>query len=170
MKKVASDSAQTDPEQSRRIIVAALGLPVSTDGKKVLLTQRHAPGNPAWHHKWQIAGGGVDFGEEMEAAVLREMYEELRVHAKIIHPYPIVKTSIWYANESDEKMDTHVILITYLVTIGDQIPDLSHDPDWETSAFSWFSLAEAKKLDCLPLTLDVVEEAFTLLAKHEIIK
>lgn len=156
--------------KQQKIIVAALGLPVSTDGKKVLLTQRHAPGNLSWHLKWQIAGGGVDFGEEIEAAVLREMHEELHVKAKIIHPYPIVKTSIWYADESDEKMDTHVILITYLVTIGDQIPDLSHDPDWETSAFGWFTLSEAKKLDCLPLTLAVVEEAFALLAKHEIIK
>lgn len=152
-----------------KIIVAALGIPVSSDGKKVLLTKRHAPGNPAWHHKWQIAGGGVDFGETMEQAVVREMYEELHVQATIIHPYPIVKTSIWYANESDEKMDTQVILISYLVSIGDQVPDLSHDPDWETSAYGWYTLEEAKDLDCLPLTLPAVEEAFELLAKHEII-
>ena len=135
-----------------KIIVAALGLPISLDGKKVLLTERHAPGNPSWHNKWQIAGGGVEFGEKMEDAVVREMFEELHVHAKIIHPYPIVKTSIWYGDESDEGMDTHVILITYLVTIGDQVPDLSHDPDWETAAYGWFTLAEAQKLDCLPLS------------------
>jgi 8-oxo-dGTP diphosphatase len=155
--------------KNQQIIVAALGLPVSRDGKKVLLTERHAPGIPAWHHKWQLAGGSVDFGETMEAAVVREMYEELRVHAKIIHPYPIVKTSIWYADESDEKMDTQVILIAYLVDIGDQTPDLSQDPDWETSAYGWYTLDEARKLDMLPLTLPIVEEAFELLAKHEII-
>ncbi len=155
--------------KNQKIIVAALGIPVSSDGKKVLLTQRHAPGNPAWHHKWQIAGGGVDFGETMEQAVVREMYEELHVKATIIHPYPIVKTSIWYAKESDEKMDTQVILISYLVTIGDQVPDLSHDPDWETSAYGWYTLEEARLLDCLPLTLPAVEEAFELLAIHEII-
>ncbi len=153
-----------------KIIVAALGLPFSQDRNKVLLTQRHAPQNPAWHHKWQLAGGSLDFGEEMEAAVVREMWEELHVKAKIIHPYPIVKTSIWYADESDEKMDTHVILITYLVDIGDQVPDLSHDPDWETAAFGWFTLDEAKKLDNLPSTLPIVEEAFELLDQHDILK
>lgn len=153
-----------------KIIVAALGLPISTDGKKVLLTQRHAPEYPAWHHKWQLAGGGVDFGETMEEAVVREMYEELHVKAQIIHPYPIVKTSIWYADESDEKMDTHVILITYLVSIGNQTPDLSQDPDWETSAYGWFTLGEARKLDMLPLTLPVIEEAFQLFAEHDILK
>lgn len=156
-------------ERSRKIIVAALGLPVSADRRKVLLTQRHAPDFPAWHLKWQIAGGGVEFGEEMETAVLREMWEELHVKATIIHPQPIVKTSIWYGDESDEKMDTHVVLITYLVDIGDQTPDLSQDPDWETSDYGWFSLEEAKNLDNLPLTFDVVEEAFALIAKHEII-
>lgn len=154
---------------NNKIVVAALGLPVSKDGKKVLLTQRHAPNFPAWHHKWQIAGGGVEFGEVMEEAVIREMQEELHVKAKIIHPYPIVKTSIWYANESDEQMDTHVILITYLVSIGDQTPDLSHDPDWETSTFGWFTFDEASQLDNLPLTLEVVEEAFQLITKHAII-
>lgn len=155
--------------KNNKIIVAALGLPVSKDGKKLLLTQRYAPGNPAWHHKWQIAGGGVEFGEDMETAVLREMWEELHVKATIIHPYPIVKTSIWYSDESDEKMDTQVILISYLVTIGDQTPDLSQDPDWETSAYGWYTLKEARKLDCLPLTLATIEEASQLLAKHEII-
>lgn len=146
--------------KQNKIIVAALGLPVSKDGKKLLLTQRHAPGVAAWHHKWQIAGGGVEFGEVMEDAVIREIYEELHVKAKIIHPHPIVKTSIWYATESDEKMDTQVILITYLIDIGDQTPDLSHDPDWETSAYGWYTLEEARQLDCLPLTLATVEEAF----------
>lgn len=155
---------------TQRIIVAAIGVPVSKDGKKVLLTQRHAPGLPAWHHKWQLAGGGVEFGETMEEAVVREVYEELHVKATIIHPHPIVKTSIWYASESDEKMDTHVVLIAYLVDIGDQVPDLSQDPDWETSAYGWYSLEEARKLDCLPLTIPIVEEVFELLKQHDILE
>jgi ADP-ribose pyrophosphatase YjhB (NUDIX family) len=152
-----------------KIIVAALGLPISRD-HKVLLTQRHAPDFPAWHLKWQIAGGGVDFGETLEQAVVREMQEELHVQAKIIHPYPIVKTSTWLAQESDEGMDTHVILITYLVDIGDGIPDLTHDPDWETSACGWFTLEEAGKLDNLPSTLEIVKEAFQLLSRHDMLK
>lgn len=152
----------------QQIIVAALGLPISADRQKILLTQRHAPGNPAWHNKWQLAGGALDFGETMEQAVLREMHEELHVNAVIIHPYPIVKSSIWYADESDEKMDTHVLLVAYLVDIGDQVPDLSHDPDWETSNWGWFTLEEAKQLDTLPLTIPVIAEAFQLLSQHKL--
>lgn len=156
-------------EPSRKIIVAALGLPVSTDRQKVLLTKRHAPGYPKWHNKWQIAGGGVNFGETMEQAVVREMHEELHVNATIIHPYPVVKTSIWYAEESDEKMDTHVILTSYIVDIGGQTPDLTQDPDWETSEWGWFTLQEVMSLDCLPLTIPIVEESFALLNGSDIL-
>lgn len=155
--------------KTNKIIVAALGLPVSSDGQKVLLTQRHAPDFPAWHLKWQIAGGGLDFGEKLEEGVIREIFEELHVNCKIIHPHPIVKTSIWYGDESDEKMDTQVVLLTYLVDIGSQTPDLTKDPDWETSNWGWFTKEEARKLDCLPLTLDVVEEAFHLIDQHAIL-
>ena len=147
----------------QQIIVAALGLPISKNREKVLLTERHSPGNPAWHHKWQIAGGGVEFGESMENAVVRELSEELSVTAKIIYPHPIVKTSIWKASESDEKIDTHVILTTYLVDIDDSVPDLTKDPDWETSNWGWFDLSEVEKLDCLPKTLDIVRDAFALI-------
>lgn len=159
----------TQKVPSQKIIVAALGLPVSTDRQRVLLTRRHAPDFPKWHNKWQIAGGGVDFGETMETAVVREMHEELHVEATIIHPYPVVKTSIWYADESDEKMDTHVILISYIVDIGDQTPDLTQDPDWETSEWGWFTLEQVKELDCLPLTLPIVEESFELLKSSDIL-
>lgn len=150
--------------KKNKIIVAALGLPVSKDGKKVLLTQRHAPDFPLWHLKWQIAGGGLDFGETMEQAVVRELFEELHVQATITYKHPVVKTKVWYADESDEKMDSQVVLITYLVDIGDQVPDLSQDPDWETASWGWFSLSEAEALDALPLTLDVVREAFEIIA------
>lgn len=155
---------------NQKIIVAALGLPVSSDRQKVLLTKRHAPNYPAWHNKWQVAGGGLSFGETMEQAVVRELWEELHVKATIIYPHPIVKTSIWYSHETDEKMDTQVILVLYLVDIADQVPDLTFDPDWETSEWGWFSLDEAKALDTLPLTLPAIEDAFALLDSSAILQ
>jgi 8-oxo-dGTP pyrophosphatase MutT (NUDIX family) len=148
-----------------RKIIAALGLPISSD-RKVLLTQRHAPGNLAWHHKWQIAGGSVNPGESLADAAIREVWEELSVRAKILHPTPITKSQVWYAHESDEGMDNEVILNVFLVDIGDQVPDLSHDPDWETAAFGWFTYEEAKNLDCLPLTIPIVEAAFVLIEQN----
>lgn len=152
-----------------QIIVAALGLPISKDGKKILLTKRHAPGRPLEHDKWQIAGGGMNFGETLEACVKREIFEELHVKCQIIFPHPIVKTSIWQAEAKGEP-DIEVVLITYLVDIGNQVPDLTKDPDWETSAYDWFNLEEARKLDYLPETEVIIEHAFELVEKNGILK
>ena len=152
-------------ELSRKIIVAGLGLPVSSDRKKVLLTRRHSPTYPAWHNKWQIAGGGLEIGEKVEETVVRELWEELRVKATILYQHPIVSTNYWTKEEGDEGVDFQVVLITYLVDIGDQEPDLSHDSDQETNDWGWFSKEEIKELDFLPKTLELIESAFSLLAK-----
>ncbi len=154
---------------TNQTLVAALGLPVSSDGKKILLTQRSAPGNPHWHNKWQIAGGKVEFGETVEAAVVRELKEELHVDATIRYPHPIVKTTIWYAKQTDEGMDTQVVLVMYLVDIRDQVPDLDQDDDKETENWGWFTFEEARKLDFLPLTFDIINEAFALVDERAIL-
>ncbi|TXH00311.1 MAG: NUDIX domain-containing protein [Candidatus Moraniibacteriota bacterium] len=146
-------------------IIACLGLPVSADHKKVLLTKRNAPNYPAWHNKWQIAGGGLEIGETTEEGVVRELWEELQVKATIIYPHPIVRTNYWTKAEGDEGIDFQVVLITYLVDIGNQAPDLSHDTYQETSEWGWFSKEDVKELDFLPKAIELVEDAFSLLAK-----
>lgn len=77
----------------KRIVVGVLGLPVNKK-QEVLLTRRHAPENVAFHHKWQIAGGEMEFGEKPEETLKREIWEELRVKPKILHPLPIAKTKL----------------------------------------------------------------------------
>src|SRR3990170_872518 len=140
----------------RKIVVGAMGLPIK-NGRKYLLTRRHAPGIPPWHNRWQIAGGALEFGETPEEAMRRELKEELGVSAKILYTQPIVKTSIWYADEMEKKEDAQIILITYLVDIGTQDVDVSTDD--ETNKFGWFTYSEVGKLDSLPMTIEIVEEA-----------
>lgn len=153
----------------KKIVVGVLGLPVRKDGK-ILLTKRHAPGRKDWHNKWQLAGGGLDYGETTEECLRREVWEELHVKVKkILHSNPIVKTSIWYSDEEQTKMDAHILLIGYLIDIGDQEPDLTKDPDWETSDCAWFTQEEAMQLDMLPLTDDFVEAAYTIIDKNGIL-
>lgn len=140
----------------KKIVTGVLGLPINKTNK-FLLSRRHQPTIATWHNKWQIAGGGLEFGETPEQTLAREMQEELGVSVRIIYPNPIVKTSIWYGHETDRKADSQVILITYIVDIGAQQPDISNDP--ETNKFGWYSLGEALKLDSLPMTNEIVIQA-----------
>lgn len=140
----------------KKIIVAVLGLAINKHNQ-FLLTRRHAPGSKVWHNKWQAAGGGLEFGETPEQALAREMQEELGVSIRILHPYPIVKSSVWYASETSSKSDSQIILMGYIVDIGQQRIDISKDN--ETNAFEWYTLEDVLKLDCLPMTPEIITEA-----------
>jgi 8-oxo-dGTP pyrophosphatase MutT (NUDIX family) len=146
-----------------KIVVGVLGLPIRKD-KKFYLTRRHSPGRQAWHNKWQVAGGGLEFGEKPKETLKREIMEELQVTAKIIHPQPIVKTQIWFGKELDQKEDTQLVLITYLIDIKNQEPDFSKDD--ETCQGGWFTFNQILKLDSLPLTSDIIKEAHQMCEKY----
>ena len=147
----------------QKIVVGVLGLPIRKD-KKYYLTRREAPGRTSWHNKWQTPGGGLEFGETPEETLRREMMEELKVTVDIIHPQPIVKTSVWFGSEVEQKQDTQVILITYLVNIKNQIPDFSNDE--ETNGGKWHNYEEILKLDSLPLTKEIIKEAEKMCNKY----
>lgn len=151
----------------KKIVFGVMGLPVDEKGK-YLLTRRHAPRLKAWHNKWQVAGGALEFGETPEKALLRELREELNVKAKIIHPQPVIKTSIWYGHETEKSHDTQIILTTYLVDIGKQKIDVTGDR--ETNKYGWFTLKQVIKLDSLPMTIEIVKEADKIIKFNNLLK
>ena len=153
--------------KKQKMIIGVVGLPIRQDGK-ILLTKRYAPQSPDWHGKWQLAGGGMEFGETPEQTLAREFQEELQVSAQIIFPWPIVGTKVWYGDHLDSKADTHITLFCYLVDIGDQEIDVSGDE--ETSEYAWFSFEEALRLDYLPLTDNFIKGALKIVKKNGILK
>jgi mutator protein MutT len=146
----------------KTIFIGVLGLAINKNGQ-YLLTKRHEPSNARIHNKWQLPGGGLDFGETVEQVLAREMEEELRVSVRILYPYPMVKTHIY--DYSGKKIQ--VLLLTYLVDLGGQAPKIG-DP--ETGEFGWFSPQEAQKLDYLPLTIEFVTEAEEIVKKEKILE
>lgn len=154
----------SDSDRKRKIVVGVLGLAVNREGK-FLLTRRHAPGIKAWHNKWQIPGGGLEFNETPEQTLKREFKEELGVVPKVLDPRPLAKSNTWYAEESSRRHDAQVILLIYLVDIAGQPIDISGDG--ETNAYGWFTPAQIGKLKSLPVTVEAVREAGKILKEIE---
>ena len=144
------------------IFPGVLGLTINKEGK-YLLTRRHEPGYPRINNKWQLPGGGFEFGESVEQVLAREMEEELRISVRILYPYPIVKTHVY----DDKERKVEVLLLAYLVDIGGQTPKIG-DP--ETAEFGWFSAEEAQRLDYLPLTIEFITEAEKIIRKEKILE
>jgi 8-oxo-dGTP pyrophosphatase MutT (NUDIX family) len=145
-----------------RFLTVILGIPFNKKGQ-VLLSQRHAPQMPTIHHKWQLIGGGVEFGEQPEQALAREFQEELQLGIKILSPYPIIRTSTWSSTQLHNDLDTHATLIAYIVEVDPGQPNWSNDP--ETADVRWWSFAEVSNLDMLPHTIETISEAVELYKK-----
>ena len=156
------------PEPRRRTVIGVTGLAVNKQGQ-FLLTQRHQPDTPAWHNKWNIPGGGVEFGESPEDALIRECWEELRVKPTILLAQPIPVNIVWYAADTGYDHDFHLLLLCYIVDIGDQEIDLTHDPEEETSDYRWSTEDELAEVDGLPQTVETVKKALNLVKEHDIL-
>lgn len=76
----------------------------------MLLARRVDTSVPEAMGKWELVGGKVDFGEEPEAALHREVAEESGLTVEIIRLLPEVFTHVWHT-EQDEKVQ--VFLLTY---------------------------------------------------------
>ena len=75
MAATAAEAAAGDPAGKRVVLVVAVAL-VDTDGR-VLLAQR--PPGKAMAGLWEFPGGKVHAGEAPEAALIRELAEELGI-------------------------------------------------------------------------------------------
>lgn len=141
--------------------VGVLGLAVNKNGE-YLLTKRRQPGNHRTDGKWQLPGGGIEFGETPEQVLAREMEEELKVSVRILYPQPIVRTHVY--DKSGAKLQ--VVLLTYLIDIGGQTAKIGNH---EATELGWFTADKVQKLDYLPLTIEFINQAELIIKKEKII-
>ena len=94
-------------EQKQITIVVGL---VTNEKGEVLLAKRNQPNSPQVHGKWEFPGGGIELGEDPEAALLREIKEETGLDIVAVRLLPKVYSNVWQKGETDEDQ---VIIISY---------------------------------------------------------
>jgi 8-oxo-dGTP diphosphatase len=125
--------------RGQRTRVAAYAL--STDESGRILLCRIAP-SVAAGEIWTLPGGGLEFGEPPEQAVLRELAEESGYQGEVVG-LADVKDRVVTDSEGGGRM--HAIRIVYHVrVIGG---DLRDEIDGSTDTCAWFSLDEASQLN-----------------------
>jgi 8-oxo-dGTP diphosphatase len=99
-------------------IIVAVGAVILDDADHVLLV-RHVPERKSfWQGKWICPGGRLRVGEGIEAGILREIWEETRLHIRLNRPLVPFERIIHGKNG----VRLHVIYIDYLAEkIGGQL-------------------------------------------------
>ena len=123
----------TDPPNVTRLAAYAT---IERDGRHLLC--RIAAGYPG-AARWTLPGGGLDFGEDPAAGVLRELEEETGLLGRISGPVRVLsETGLW--RRSDGPVNFHHVRFVYPVEIvgGEERVEV----DGSSDAFGWFSRDE----------------------------
>jgi 8-oxo-dGTP pyrophosphatase MutT (NUDIX family) len=105
--------------------------------EKVLLTQRADNG------RWCLPGGGLDPGESVEEACIREVWEETGLHVRVTRLIGVYSDPNQLVLYNDGNKAFFVVMSFEAEIIGGEL-GLSD----ETTAFGYFSLAE---MDSMPM-------------------
>ncbi|MBI4225486.1 NUDIX hydrolase [Candidatus Roizmanbacteria bacterium] len=135
-----------------KIIPVPFVLAIIRYKSKYLLTKREEvdPRDPkGFYGKWQLPGGGIDFNETAEEAVLREVKEEVGMDVKIFSLVPYIINSL------RNNWQGHGII--YLCHPNKD--NLRVKLNSESKSFGWFSHKEIKTLKTLPGVKEVIKTA-----------
>ena len=119
------------------LVVAAVIF--SDDNQRVLLERRAPNGVAGLDDMWDLPGGKVECGEEPDAALQREIREEMGVLIDPKHLAPMLRRSVWTYPGVGEK---HWLLAAYFCRITSGEPPCN-------DRLKWFDLQDLPKADIL---------------------
>jgi len=130
--------------------IPAVGAIIIRDGQ-ILLVLR---GNGPYQRYWSVPGGKVEWGETLEAAVQREVWEEtgLTIQAGAL------AGAVDLIIRDNEQVITHHVIIDYFAEVtGGELHPGSDAPD-----VRWVPLNELCRLDVTPQLIEMLERVGVL--------
>lgn len=155
MHKVSHDSET--PAQGQQVITACAFIHRVVDGEEKVFLPRRADTKKFLPGKYEIPGGHIDFGEDIETGLKREIKEELGANVILGDPFAVFT----YANEVKGSHSIEVVYFAQLTSDPDNIT-LSSD---DHSSAGWFNESEAVRLNGNELDEEVavLKKGFALL-------
>lgn len=133
-----------------KTVVSVSGLAINSAGK-YLLTLRNDPINPDLHHKWHIPGGTLEYGEQPEETLNREIREELGVVPILLSHTPIVRSFKYHSLQ--------LVILCYSISLGDQPLTLDLIENIDSR---WINLADLEHLPLVAGTANFVTSTHEL--------
>ncbi len=119
--------------------VVGIGAIILSEGK-ILLEQR---GNEPARGQWSVPGGGVEVGESLEDAVIRETKEETGLDAQNPRLIDVVDQ---VHRDSAGRIEYHYVIIDYIVDVKAGEPK----PASDAADLKWVPIGEVGAYDLTP--------------------
>jgi len=87
-------------------VTIVIGVPINEKGE-ILIAKRIDPNLSAADNKWQFVGGKIEFGEDPEDAMVREVKEESGLDVEVIKLLPKIFVNNW--KKGDEIHQTFIL-------------------------------------------------------------
>ena len=134
----------------RRSRLAAYAIAVTNDQ---ILLARKAGGSPG-AGRWPLPGGGVEFGEHPEAALVREVYEESGLSIESFR-YLGIDSRVYEATTNRSELHAIRMIFTAPLSGSPRVTEI----DGSVDAARWVPLDAMGDLD----TVDLVASALSLI-------
>lgn len=118
-------------------IGVGIGAIIINPQHKFLLSQR-GPKAQNERGKWELPGGALEFGENFEDTIIREMKEEFGIEVKPLVQLPVINHLI-----PDDHQ--HWVAVGYITILLTGEPTIK-EPE-KSLQIGWFSFEEMKQLD-----------------------
>src|SRR3989338_10133603 len=132
---------QHDSETSakgQQVITACAFIHQSFNGEEKVFLPKRAITKKFLPNVHELPGGHIDFGEDMESGLKREIQEEFGMSIKVGDPFFVFT----YSNEIKE---SHSIEVIYYATFTDPIEMIKLNPE-DHSEFGWFTESELSNI------------------------
>jgi len=125
-------------KKGQQVITACAFIHHSFNGTEKLFLPKRALTKKFLPGIYELPGGHIDFGEEIEIGLKREIKEEFDMNIKISDPFYVFT----YINEIKQ---SHSIEVIYLAKFTDSVNKIKINPE-DHSEYSWFSENEIEKV------------------------
>jgi 8-oxo-dGTP diphosphatase len=128
-------------DNDRKQVIVFLGCLL--DNGRVLMFQRAEEECAAAHHRWDLPGGKVDFGETPQEAVGREFLEETGIEVSVGELLPHAQVNYWDYNGIVQQ----TIVLCFRCEF---VAKRNKTNDHHVRAVEWIPLGDVEGLELLP--------------------
>lgn len=145
--------ARRHPEQP----IVAVGV-LLLEGERVLLVQRARPPQVG---RWTVPGGGVELGETLEEAALRELAEETGLACTL---GPVVEVLDRVVRDANGRVEYHYVILDFLGTA----PTGTLRAGSDSADARWVEIARLDELETSDGLAPVIRRAQAMRARGEL--